>query len=70
MKRTVEEKPYETRPDAWDRFERAVDIALKTPAVRREKAEAQAGASRAGAGKAKRGGAQTASSSRKSRARR
>jgi hypothetical protein len=30
------EKP-ELRPDGWERFEKAIDIAAKTPAIRKEK---------------------------------
>jgi hypothetical protein len=30
------DKP-ELRPDGWERFEKAVDIAAKTPAIRKDK---------------------------------
>jgi hypothetical protein len=26
----------ELRPDGWERFEKAIDIAIKTPAIRKE----------------------------------
>jgi hypothetical protein len=35
----AEGKKIETRPDGEDRFERAVDIAVKTPAIRKETLE-------------------------------
>jgi hypothetical protein len=31
----------ELRPDGWERFERAVDIAARTPAIRRTKPPAK-----------------------------
>lgn len=33
----TEDEPVELRPDGWERFEQAVDIAMRTPAVRKEK---------------------------------
>jgi hypothetical protein len=32
----TEKKPVELRPDGWERFEQAVDFALKTPAVHKQ----------------------------------
>jgi hypothetical protein len=34
-------KEIELRPDGWERFERAVDIAARTPAIRRTKPPAK-----------------------------
>jgi hypothetical protein len=34
-----ETRNEETVPDAWQRFERAVDVALRTPAMHREPAK-------------------------------
>jgi hypothetical protein len=34
---STETDKIELRPDGWDRFERAVDIAARTPAVHRTK---------------------------------
>lgn len=34
-------KPQEERPDAWERFERAVDVALKTPPMHKEAPKAK-----------------------------
>lgn len=31
----------ETVPDAWERFERAVDVALKTPPMHKEASKAE-----------------------------
>jgi len=46
-------KESEFRPDAWERFERAVDQAVKTPAMHRETKKAKS-ASKGRGGKGKR----------------